>query len=136
MAGDDGRGNCIYTFDQAEEFLAAALPPAIAFAVRDDGDAARWTEDTVGRWLPRDPSQILSDKWVVGPIREIQAGSGSPLAGHKVVFAYEDRASGWLSDDDPRSTDFRLYGKPMRFTKSLRALVWPTAKIPFPPDRA
>jgi hypothetical protein len=128
VAGDDDRGGCAYTFDQAEEYLAAARPPAVAFAVRDDGDAGSWTENKVGRWLPCEPSQLLSDNWVVGWRREIQQGNGSPLAGHKVVFAYEEHASGRLSDDNPRSTEFRMYGKPMRFTQSLRQVVWPVGR--------
>jgi hypothetical protein len=127
-AGDDSRGGCAYTFDQAEEYLAAVRPTAVAFAVRDDGDAQTWTAERVGRWLPRDPDEILPDNWVVGWTREIQAASGSPLAGHKVVFAYEDQASGRLPDDNPRSTEFRLYGKPMRFTESLRKEVWPVGR--------
>jgi hypothetical protein len=128
VAGDDGRGGCAYSFGEAEEYLAAARPPAVAFAVRDDGDAETWNEEKVGRWLPRDPSQILADNWTVGWMREIQSGSGSPLAGHKVVFAYEDQASGRLPDDNPRSAEFRLYGKPVRFTESLRRIVWPAGR--------
>jgi hypothetical protein len=127
VAGDDGRGGCAYTFDQAEEYLSASRPPAVAFAVRDDGPAETWNEQTVGPWLPRDPSQILPSNWTVGWTREIQ-GSGSQLAGHKVVFAYEERASGKLSDDNPRSTEFRIYGKPMRFTESLRFIFWPVGR--------
>jgi hypothetical protein len=125
VAGDDGRGGCAYTFAQAEEYLSASRLPAVAFAVRDDGPAEAWSQETVGRWLPRDPNQILPNNWTVGWTREIQGGSRSPLAGHKVVFAYEEQASGRLLDDNPRSTEFRLYGKPMRFTESLRRIVWP-----------
>ena len=128
VAGDNGRGGCAYTFDQAEEYLAASRPPAVAFAVRDDGPAESWDEQTIGQWLPRDPSQILPSNWVVGYTREIQSGNGSQLAGHKVVFAYEEHASGRLLDDNPRSTEFRIYGKPMRFTESLRRIVWPVGR--------
>lgn len=128
VAGDDGRGGCAYTFDEAEEYLAASRPPAVAFAVRDDGPAENWDEQKIGHWHPREPDEILSSNWVVGSTREIQSGSGSPLAGHKVVFAYEEHASGRLPDDNPRSTEFRMYGKPMRFTESLRRIVWPASR--------
>jgi hypothetical protein len=128
VAGDDGRGGCAYTFDEAEGYLAASRPPAVAFAVRDDGPAESWDDKKIGRWHPRDPDKILSSNWVVGSTREIQSGSGSPLAGHKVVFAYEEYASGRLADDNPRSTEFRIYSKPMRFTESLRRMVWPVGR--------
>ncbi|MGH3289058.1 MAG: hypothetical protein ACRDPD_31020 [Streptosporangiaceae bacterium] len=122
----EGAAGYTLTFADAEAFLSAARPaPAVAFAVRDDGDAARWHERSVGRWHPRNPSEILPDNWTVGWTREIPASSRSPFAGHKVVFAYEDQATGRLPDDDPRSTEFRLYGKPMRLTSSLWETLYP-----------
>jgi hypothetical protein len=124
VAGAEGPGGFGLSLDEAEAVLSAVTTAGVIFAVRDDGPAETWHPDKVGQWYPSRPDEILPDRWVVGSLRLISGASHSPFAGHKVVFAYEDHASGRLPDDSPRGTEYRLYGKSVRFTKSAHDAMW------------
>lgn len=126
FAGAEGPGGFSLSLDEAERVLSAATTPGVIFAIRDDGPAESWHPEKVGRWYPRRPDEILPDRWVVGWLRLISGESRSRFAGHKVVFAYEDHASGRLLDDNPTGTEYRLYGKSMRFTKGAHDAMWGT----------
>jgi DNA-binding CsgD family transcriptional regulator len=89
------------------------VDPGLVFAFRDE----------TGNWHPDEPDKILPGGYAVGDYLKLKLPADRPsqFAGQELMCAYEDTASGRLSDDSPGYVYAMKHGTNMKVRRSTKA---------------